>query len=89
MSSSVPDTSKMKTSAKLMSGIFKFQNRTDSAYKYLKYVDTLNELLVVQDKIKKAQEFLFAKTLQDQQVENAKAQAAAQYVKAIRKYYCS
>ena len=62
-----------------MSGIFKFQNRTDSAYKYLKYVDTLNELLVVQDKIKKAQEFLFAKTLQDQQVENAKAQAAAQY----------
>jgi ABC-type nickel/cobalt efflux system permease component RcnA len=52
----------------------------------LKYADTLYILLSIQDKIRKAKDLLLSKSLQDQHLQNEKAQTEERYKNNIKIY---
>ena len=83
---SLPDSSAMEQSSSLLSSIYKNLGNVDSAYKYLEYSVTLNNLLAEQEKQKNVREVLFKQTLQQQQEEQQQKQEEQKFKSNIKIY---
>lgn len=83
---SLPDSSIMQEASSMLSTIYKKQGNVDSAYKYLEYSVTLDNLLVDQEKQKNVREVLFKQTLQQQQEEQQRKQAEQEFKNNIKIY---
>ena len=80
------DSSGIVDAAFLLSDIYQARGNTDSAYKYLRYANTIKDKLATQEKIRDARGLLFSESLNRQLNEQERKQAEQNYKSNIKIY---